>query len=409
MYNDHFVDYCFAQLEAEAEYYTEIAVAETEYADSIEYAAHCFDFAFYNIDQAYQDYCNTIDAEYELALTVIYLGGDIGDCYFSPFEIPSATPPVAQMFSAAKISDDASVWETCKGYGVNLASTLWHDYRSNVGKFVYGVTVTGPQRLYWGTGELIYDGGVVVSNIVEDPKREFNRGIDTVKSKAEDAIIFATEAARSLKDDPLGTLQAGGEQALQATVDAGNFVLDNPEEAGAMYFNGAVTVVSGKATANVLGKFATSTKIDVDVPEGTNIQSGAFTGRIPIDDWDAAEKAYDSIRNSTDDVLKIAENTGFRPENIQKIKDHIFNDSVLKDRGLDSGEIAEFGRFDADPRIANAWARLTNGTHSEEDIVLLKHEIAERKYMIIWDDRSYDRAHRKALDKYFPTFSNENE
>ena len=34
-------------------------------------------------------------------------------------------------------------------------------------------------------------------------------------------------------------------------------------------------------------------------------------------------------------------------------------------------------RFDADPEIADAWYRLTNGTYNQNDIDLLNHEYFE--------------------------------
>ena len=37
----------------------------------------------------------------------------------------------------------------------------------------------------------------------------------------------------------------------------------------------------------------------------------------------SADEAYKAIRQSTTDVETIARNTGIKPENIQKVKDHI--------------------------------------------------------------------------------------
>ena len=51
---------------------------------------------------------------------------------------------------------------------------------------------------------------------------------------------------------------------------------------------------------------------------------GYFTG--------LADEAYETIRQSTTDVETIARNTGIKPENIQKVKDHIFHEEHLLDR-----------------------------------------------------------------------------
>ena len=80
-------------------------------------------------------------------------------------------------------------------------------------------------------------------------------------------------------------------------------------------------------------------------------------------------------------MAAIAENTGFKVENIQTIKDHLFMNEHLLDRYVDYGVPAEVARFDSDMAIAKSWMRLQNGTHTSLDIQLLKHEMAEAWYM----------------------------
>jgi len=106
--------------------------------------------------------------------------------------------------------------------------------------------------------------------------------------------------------------------------------------------------------------------------------------------------------HENNDVKNFCRGCGYRPENIQKIKDHLFNDLHVLDRNLDIGEIPKIAKFEATPEIANAWSRLAKGTHTPNDIILLKHEIVERRLMIIWGNRSYDRAHTEALKWFFP-------
>jgi hypothetical protein len=72
----------------------------------------------------------------------------------------------------------------------------------------------------------------------------------------------------------------------------------------------------------------------------------------------SADEAYEAIRQRTTDVETIARNTGIKPENIQKVKDHIFYEEHLLDRYVDVGVPAEMRRFDSELGIANAWKRL---------------------------------------------------
>ena len=134
-------------------------------------------------------------------------------------------------------------------------------------------------------------------------------------------------------------------------------------------------------------------------------QNGVQTGGrsawdIYIAEKKIADAAYNTIRNRSDDVAKIAENTGIKSENIQKVKDHVFYDEHIKFNGT------EIGRFDSDIDQANAWNRLINGTHTQDDITWLRHEAAER-----WYERNsriakegnrikYEDAHKKAEEKW---------
>jgi hypothetical protein len=100
------------------------------------------------------------------------------------------------------------------------------------------------------------------------------------------------------------------------------------------------------------------------------------------------------------DVRAIAESTGFKPQNIQKVKNHLFYDEHLLDRYVDYGIPAQMKRFDSDLAIANAWKRLEIGTHTVDDIKLLKHETAEAWYMRKHGP-GYTKAHN-AADKRYP-------
>ena len=57
-------------------------------------------------------------------------------------------------------------------------------------------------------------------------------------------------------------------------------------------------------------------------------------------------------------------------------------------------------RFDSDLDQANAWDRLTNGTHTSEDITWMKHEMAER-----WHEQRHGSTYKEshgAAEKKWP-------
>lgn len=87
---------------------------------------------------------------------------------------------------------------------------------------------------------------------------------------------------------------------------------------------------------------------------------------------DKAEEMYAEFRGVSDDVTAIADNTGWSIDDITTIKNHLFNDSVLKDEG--------YALLDPDFEIAVAWERLIEGKYYENDILLLEHELYEATY-----------------------------
>ncbi len=120
--------------------------------------------------------------------------------------------------------------------------------------------------------------------------------------------------------------------------------------------------------------------------------AGKFSG--------SADAAYDSIRKNKTDIAAISKNTGIKPENIAKIKNHLFYNEHLLDRYVDYGIPAESKVFDSDIGIANSWARLEAGNHTNEDLQLLRHETAEAWYMNRYRS-GYTAAHN-AADRKFP-------
>ncbi|MGL5258019.1 MAG: hypothetical protein ACRC76_13405 [Proteocatella sp.] len=100
-----------------------------------------------------------------------------------------------------------------------------------------------------------------------------------------------------------------------------------------------------------------------------------------------ATEMYNGIRKSTDDVSKIAQNSGMTEARVQRIKDHLFN----KEYDLASGK----GKFDPDYDIAQAWNRLKDGTHTKSDLDLLNHELFESKFEGLFRT-DYKKAHDAA-------------
>ena len=110
-----------------------------------------------------------------------------------------------------------------------------------------------------------------------------------------------------------------------------------------------------------------------------------------------ANQIYESIRESDTDISDIATNLGFKPENVQKIKEHVFINKHHLDRY--GPEETEYKRFDPILQQALAWKRLEVGTHSQDDITWLKHECAEQ-FIESRFDSGYSAAHELA-QKHF--------
>jgi uncharacterized protein YukE len=109
-------------------------------------------------------------------------------------------------------------------------------------------------------------------------------------------------------------------------------------------------------------------------------------------EFEWADQAYDRIRAGDDEIPAIAETAheyGFTTEDIAAIKNHVFREEHL----LDSYGESTLGRFDANPRMAEAWQRLADGNPHPADIDLLRHERFEAEFMATTGDQSYRQAH----------------
>ncbi|MEV6490676.1 hypothetical protein AB0M20_18895 [Actinoplanes sp. NPDC051633] len=113
-----------------------------------------------------------------------------------------------------------------------------------------------------------------------------------------------------------------------------------------------------------------------------------------------ADDAYEAFRASDEEVPAIAATAqahGFTPDDIAKIKNHVFRE----EHNLDLYGDNIVGRFDANPRMAEAWQRLAEGNPHPADIDLLKHERFEAEYMARTGSRSYGRSHTATNDAGF--------
>ena len=128
--------------------------------------------------------------------------------------------------------------------------------------------------------------------------------------------------------------------------------------------------------------------------DGGVINTGATSGALSPDSQraqDHAEKYYESVRNRRGDVERIAEHTGFSIGVIKAIKDHVFtNEHRFADGRIE--------RFTPDYEQSQAWQRLENGSHTEDDIVFLRHELSELRLM--QNGVVYETAHEQANTEF---------
>lgn len=118
---------------------------------------------------------------------------------------------------------------------------------------------------------------------------------------------------------------------------------------------------------------------------------GSASAEMASDRW--AQSAYDDIRRTDRDIDSIADNlgdSGLGRQEIADIKDHLFT----REHELD-GPGSPPRPFDADADQAEAWMRLRAGRHLPQDVVLLRHELAELRQMREHGS-SYRDAHTQA-------------
>lgn len=103
-----------------------------------------------------------------------------------------------------------------------------------------------------------------------------------------------------------------------------------------------------------------------------------------------ATQYYESVRHMKTDTEKISKATGISKDKLDKIKKHVF----IAEHNLIDGK----RRFDPDYEMAQSWQRLIDGNIKEQDMILLKHEYAELRYME--KGLTQNEAHIKASHRY---------
>jgi len=110
-----------------------------------------------------------------------------------------------------------------------------------------------------------------------------------------------------------------------------------------------------------------------------------------------ADQIYESIRESDTDICDIAQNLGFKADNIKNVKDHVFYTEHDLDRyGPDQ---IERKQFDPNLQQALSWKRLETGTHTQDDVTWIKHECAERHHELKYAS-GYNEAHNRAQTRF---------
>jgi hypothetical protein len=180
--------------------------------------------------------------------------------------------------------------ENCHTYfvGNENCSILVHNdydddtYITKVGKTAKGMVWTGPKRLVWGVG-------VAVVTTVVHPIKTSEKVCEVVYNTS--STIYST--GQDLYNDPSGTALNLGYSAVSSIADTGNYLLDNPEEAGVAYFNLALGATGGKAiqsglkaveVVGVIKKYGPHMKGPLSPSIANTFRGGVYTERVLSED-----------------------------------------------------------------------------------------------------------------------------
>ena len=130
---------------------------------------------------------------------------------------------------------------------------------------------------------------------------------------------------------------------------------------------------------------------------GETFISGGISGAITNIRTKEAElyaiKKYESIRNDSHDIEKIAKNLSMDINRIRLIKNYLFYMKNVNENG-------EMKRFDPDFYIAQSWNRLAYEPENiqEHDKILIQHESMEIK--LVMEGYSQEEAHDITSERY---------
>lgn len=103
-------------------------------------------------------------------------------------------------------------------------------------------------------------------------------------------------------------------------------------------------------------------------------------------------------RNRNDSVNKIASAADMSTDDASEVYAHVFEDQHLT-LDEDGQEIQAY--FDPNYEMAQSFNRIfSNKDVNDDDIIMLKHELYERKLMKANPKMTYQEAHALALKKY---------
>lgn len=252
-------------------------------------------------------------------------------------------------------------------------------------------------------------------SVTESVGSAFDSAADHAVSSFDRAMDFADDIGDSIQQasfsdightvlDVAGMVPVLGEAADLA--NAGWYAAEGDYTNAALSAASAIPFAGNAATAakwadKANDVYRASDNIVDTTRYADNLRAPLQTGAGAADPSKLADEAYDAIRASRTDVDAIARNTGYKPENVQKVKDHVFNDEHLLDRYVEQGIPATRQRFDSNIDIADSWNRLENGTHNAGDISLMKHETAEAWHMRTHNS-GYSASH-DAAQRRFPS------
>ena len=152
-----------------------------------------------------------------------------------------------------------------------------------------------------------------------------------------------------------------------------------------------------KEVMRELEKQSNKKRIDIQVGDQFyRLKNSYHEGPYELGDK-LADQMYESIRESDTDICDIAQNLGFKADNIKNVKDHVFyNEHDLDRYGPDQ---IERKQFDPNLQQALAWKRLETGTHTQDDVTWIKHECAERHHELKYGS-GYNEAHNRAQTRF---------